>query len=396
LLLLLSLASLYIIQRGTLADVNWSRYEPAWWLIRQTSNKDANTRDQALAELIRRIDNQSLKPRQIDRLVEMGLEYQRRTDLPWIPAWGLIVEQSRAGRHVSDEQWQQYVLQAANFSFAVRPDIRRGDPLVASLDVLVPRLGSADFELNIPSEPPIKLQSRFKSDAESSEIFTDSKETMSIYLQRQTGPSGWNRVDWDDALWAPLRDGPQLASCSFEVQIYLPSYPRQEKKLLAKKQVKLSAPFMLHAADHQTVSLISDPRWREPMKTWITSVTCPGLYWDKQSMTLNPGWLASPPLDGSFEIYVKTSRREYKGSEIDVYAGKDPVTAITWSMPVFDSDEHADVILRPSVHSAVGTLDMTQIWGEELVLHNVPVSRMAWAPSLSSSATTQADQATSP
>jgi len=113
-------------------------------------------------------------------------------------------------------------------------------------------------------------------------------------------------------------------------------------------------------------------------------------------MTLNPGWLASPPLDGSFEIYVKTSRREYKGSEIDVYAGKDPVTAITWSMPVFDSDEHADVILRPSVHSAVGTLDMTQIWGEELVLHNVPVSRMAWAPSLSSSATTQADQATSP
>lgn len=378
-LLLLSLASLYLVERGTLSQVDWPRYEPAWWLIRRTSSGNAATRDEALAELVRRIDEHELATSDIDRLVDTGLEYQQKVELPWIDGWGQIVEEARSAGHVSDEQWRRYAEQAANLSLVVRPKIRRGDALVLGVRLAPPRVGKIKFPAQVWYYGHIDLASRSKSE---SWVVVELAERTSglndFLIEQSAAPNIWTTSLSDESMWESLPDGPTRVRNRTEMQIFAPGSDPHSPQLipLVKKGLDMRTSFMLSPADEPTVTLRNDAEDREAMRKWAKSGTGATLYWSKefQQLSFQANW--DPlPTDCAFKLYVKTGVGERAGCDF-VYRTGDSIRAgHSWQVISFSDDDHVDIILRPCAVCAARTLDITGIWGEEIVLHNVPVTR---------------------
>src|SRR4051794_15986477 len=73
--------------------VDLQRHKPVWWLEREAGSAGANTRDAALAELIRRIalgKPGQVNDQQLARLIDRAMSHQADTSQPWVPGWGLL------------------------------------------------------------------------------------------------------------------------------------------------------------------------------------------------------------------------------------------------------------------------------------------------------------------
>jgi hypothetical protein len=112
LLLLATVVPAGIVGGGRLRGVDWNRYKPQWWLMSEADGKDVAASDLALAELLRRMTADGLSDANRATLVARALDQQGDPAKRWLRTWGEVVEQARAGGHVSDEQWVRYLRQA--------------------------------------------------------------------------------------------------------------------------------------------------------------------------------------------------------------------------------------------------------------------------------------------
>lgn len=105
-------AWLAILGLGVCIGADWDRYKPQWWLVSEARGEDANARDAALAELVRRIGEGEISDPRLSALADEALAYQADANKPWAQGWGDLLEAADAAGRLPDEKWRSYVRQA--------------------------------------------------------------------------------------------------------------------------------------------------------------------------------------------------------------------------------------------------------------------------------------------
>jgi hypothetical protein len=86
-----------------------ARHKPAIWLRMDAVSGNADLRDAALTELLRRIANKETSANDLAPLVDKLLAIQADTAQTWIPSWGDLIEAARGKQMLDAERWQRYL-----------------------------------------------------------------------------------------------------------------------------------------------------------------------------------------------------------------------------------------------------------------------------------------------
>lgn len=114
--------------------MHWIEHAPQWWVMRQVHSHNAKARDQAIAEAARRDAKGMLSHAREALLVQEALAHQSDWAYAWNPGWGDLVETARAGRRVSDTQWEQYLLDAVTVKLTTDPLERSCDAIYIDIE----------------------------------------------------------------------------------------------------------------------------------------------------------------------------------------------------------------------------------------------------------------------
>jgi hypothetical protein len=371
--LLLCTAWLGLLGWGAARGTDWNRHKPGWWLMSQARGHDVAARDAALAEMSARLKAGKLSQRQIDALADLALDLQADPARPWSDVIGEAVGAARDAGKLPREKWLRYARQATVLQLTTRATLRRGDLLVAELTWAPPRVARGHLfyaelgpaELCVGSTRVGAHESVFRA---------------AVSRDRGVGPLRIPiRLHPAEGV-AALADGPHTLRCLVRYRI---DEPRPPPASLVDEPAEVTAPFTLLPAGAATVRVTTDPALRPAVEK---AVRLNNLYIDR---TGRPGVALSlagyvsadaPPTGLSFHVFVRTGGREWDLGAVNLPAGK---SGSQWygrelkDLPGFPGDATTvDVVLRPSPDHAVNSVELTEIWGVEVVRENVPVVTM--------------------
>lgn len=90
--------------------------------------------------------------------------------------------------------------------------------------------------------------------------------------------------------------------------------------------------------------------------------------------------VASPPVGIAFDVFARQNGQEWEIGSMSVAAGRSTSYGYGHDNEVARAQPPTvDLIFRPSVERAKATTDVTEIWGEEVVVLSVPVVE-TWPP----------------
>jgi hypothetical protein len=144
-LLFLGLGNVTAVAWGMYQGLSLQKYKPQSWLVYEAISSDPRSRDAALSELIVRLRDGTLSKSNRARLINKALEIQAHHAQPWSMLWGDVIERARRMGLASEEQWKQYVTQAAQTMYVpVHPNnLWQGNPVPWHLEEPAGRVGSS-------------------------------------------------------------------------------------------------------------------------------------------------------------------------------------------------------------------------------------------------------------
>jgi hypothetical protein len=295
---------------------------------------------------------------------------------------------------LTPEQWQRYIEQGIRVGVSVRAAVRRGDPLPYQVHVTarLSRSGLYPFHL-------VARQPEFHFDGVSQPPGTDRIKDLqsSVNYQgqatRQTqtlvkGVLPLNAIPFD-----LLKDGPQRARLALNLAVH--QYPSASNPLpIVRKRVAPEAAWELLPADRSSVRMVIDPALANAVRA---SLTAQYVYYDRSGY-LSMSLLARDcPVPVAFDVWLRSEAGEWRiGSGSfsrdggilspgDFVAGARGLLGEQFlptgehSLPSSRLNEFTgnvvDVLLRPNAAEASRSLVETEVWGEEIVISNVPAQR---------------------
>jgi hypothetical protein len=167
---------------------------------------------------------------------------------------------------------------------------------------------------------------------------------------------------------ASLHDGTQEVDVvvEFIVEDCSDSTPRE----IGRFRIPLRAQFDLVPPNVPTVNLKTPPELRASVPSWFDVST---VYLDDNCGARFRIAHQCPVIVGA-DVFLRNNGREWAVGSILTDHDLSP-TELNWTpVPGFSADR-ADIILRPNIKRAEQTVDVTEIWGEEIILKDVPVTR---------------------
>lgn len=358
---------------GRARGVDWNRHKPLWLLEREAAGANAAARDAAVTELARRL-SAGLLPAAVEQSLEdRALALQADLKLPWVPAWGELLEQSGNAGRLSKEQWERYVAQSLALSLEARPKVRRGDPLPVRVKWGPTRVGKASFPLLVTLEWDVAVGHARTG------LLTQGRVAPRQF-QVGPGPSGGGvyaegLCDLDHLLKG-MSNGKHTVRVAARVD-GKPNLRRQQTPISKATEVTLEAPWELVPPDQPTVHVTDDPSHREAVEAalklygmhYATSPTAPARLW---------GYVDSdaPPVPLCYEAHVRVGFSRLRCGEVMLsplgQGGRSPVLTEVPGPPL--EARTVDLILTPSPQRAARTVDVTEIWGVPIVFRDVPVT----------------------
>jgi hypothetical protein len=379
-LLLPGLAGLVYSGRNAASEIDWQRHKPVWWLLAESSSSVVSRREEALDELRWRLEQGELSDAQIEKIADRALARQANLAEPWVPRWGSFVETAHSQQKLSAEKWRQYAVRAVTLAVRVRPKVRRGDPMPVEFDVL-PARASATMTGGIGINALAEFRERdatlngVRSKHAGSPVwekitFGATDETRSAFGY------GW---DSDDATLKQLPAGPQQIDFDIPVSIYdMPvDHPIESPPPSATTVVHLSATFVLLPSETSSVTLVKDQRLRKAVEASLV-LGNPG---DPQPVAMKRAYesiympirAVKPPVDLAFDLFYRFDGKEVPANAFVTEANDSRASGTSVAnLPGF-SGKTLDLVFRPNPKLAVDFTFGVQIWGEEIVLHDIPV-----------------------
>ena len=365
-LLLLALVPIGGLVSVLIGRVNWMQVKPVSWLRADALAGPGTVSDLALNELLRRLKASQLSSGQIDTLVSDALRMQADLARTWQSGWGNIIETARAGGAVSDEDWRTYAKQAlaAAFTLQVRSKVRRGDPVPYRIRELAGRVGDGDAFWVSHDRGQLKL---------GDVTHTSGGSGGSLLTPFGVGSFGSGAFLTPEE-WARIPDGPQEAqvTLAFTVRKYQSNPDRGP--VITEQSVNLTSPWEIVGADEPTVTVTTAPEHREGVRDSLKNIEltrrkqADGTPYLEGVVRLN-----GPPVDLAFEVVLRSGSREWKQGTVSIVA-RGNTNYSTHGEDVPDADvTMVDVIFVPSEEVARRSVDLTNIWGETVVIPDVPI-----------------------
>ncbi len=127
---------------ATLAGADLNTYKPVGLLLWEGRNAGVASAQAAGQELLDRLTANRLSKAQVSTAVAAALDLQGDPDARWSETWGDLIERARLNGNLSDAQVQRWRHQAAVLEWRVRPRVRSGDPIPVCVSLKEARVGS--------------------------------------------------------------------------------------------------------------------------------------------------------------------------------------------------------------------------------------------------------------
>ncbi|MBN1513574.1 MAG: hypothetical protein JXB13_16280 [Phycisphaerae bacterium] len=353
---------------ASMSRVNWIQITPVSWLRASARAGTGPASDRALKELVRRLNASELSSEQVDTLVSDALKVQADVTRTWQPDWGNIIETARALGAVSDEDWQTYAKQAlaSAFTLEIRPKVRRGDPVVYRVRRASVRAGDGEVLLCLYDLRETRLGEIIRIGRSGGGGHLNAGGTGAFGSFMSLSPEEWTRIS----------DGRHNAEMTLActVREHQPNRDPDEGPVITEQSITLTSPWEVVGADHPTVTVTSPPEHREAVRDSLADIELTRRKQADGTPYLEGIFsLDQPPMDLAFDVVLRSGLREWKQGTVSIVAGGNTHWS-TSSENVPDADVmKVDVIFVPSEEVARQTVDLTNIWGETVIIPDVPI-----------------------
>jgi hypothetical protein len=396
------------------ADVH--KYMPVGFLLWEARHADAARSKAVAAELLARYNGKKLEEEQVTRVMECALDVQGDERLPWATEWGDLIETGRSDGKLSEADQARFRVQSAVVALKPRPRVRIGDPAPLVISLKEARIGSSTalqsqviFKSATVDGKPMK-QARVKAPGGFATTFTSP---MLGWFQlfgasnRMWGGQAYGQAALLLDLPKDLEAGPK----QIQISVYIVTKPQSTRSSFSfstgaprkndpdARLVERTVSVLVDPADVKGVELVqpsadvkekmrrmaeaSDLRVQVFDQGGVFSVVGPSGPIGSASMTFS---IDGRPMEGAFDVLWRSGEREWPIGTLTTGTGADPngytlgpgmdaQRYVYGQVQGFDADT-VDVVLRPSEKAAARTIDLTRIYGEEIVAKDVHVSVM--------------------
>lgn len=352
--------------------------KPVSELMRE-ANEAGPAGESAIAELLRREGKGLLDSDQMNDLIDLILKHQADRTRPWSTEMGDLIEKRWVAGKLTRDLWEQYTAQfvVGFYEVKVRPRIVIGTPGGVNLQLAI-----QDVRCGSGKHITFKLQEKNRVTRIGSTIIGRVNIPGTIELKHKGGQrSIGNSNSFGKQLWESIKPGKQ--KITFEAQLAILESPAPEKEerqdVFASRKVTFETETTFLPRGQSTVNISTDPAMKAEVDRSITIVRI------ETGPAVNPTTdnkfyanvrldIKSRPIDTAFSIILKDGDNEYKAGSLTQTAENNNGLESMAFIPADLSGKRIDVILRPAPDQAELTVDLFEIWGEEIVFKNVLVT----------------------
>ena len=363
-------------KHGTLLERGIFRNEPTPKLISRIREVGIGRR-LAMDELIRREEVGRLNANESDELVDIVLEHQADRTRAWDPAMGDLIEKRWKAGVLKREFWERYTSDFLDdiYDIKVRSRIVIGSPAGLLVRLLIQdlRCGSGEHIKYLLCERDRVTR-----------VGTTLVGRVNGRGVRQVGHNNHGEYTSNkcnmDALWEEIQPGKQIVSYQVELAILEAGgdEPIADRDVFASRSVTHETETTFLPRGQTTVTVNVDPTMKDEVDsafklTHLKVEPMSAPYTDKKyhaSVMLDIG---KRPIDTAFDIVLKDGEKEYKVGSVETKADSETHFSSGADCLVDLSGKEVDLILRPSPQAAEDSIDLFEIWGEEIVFKDVLV-----------------------
>lgn len=369
----------YVGYRET-RDYDWNRIKPLWLLKRKAVRGPSQDADAAIRTINMRILRDRLSPGQRREVIELALREQADLTTPWNTLWANLIMNAEFKGVLPREALQRYLRQSVGdgLILTMRKQVRSGGSLPA-------RVLPAAFRTWRTADPyPVYI---LTIDIQQVRIGEREYEVNPVHWGHYMYSAATQMIGWQVSIKIDLPPGEYTAIVHCRVGaraqtseekrvVRSPSHDWPEH--IVEWEEDLSATLRVLPADAELVKVMHDPDLLDAVR---------------QSIVIRPivigrvrdTWYAqsemqvrAPPINLAYEAFIRVGAREWKQPGSVVPRGEDGWIVFGYALDEFPQDiDSVDVILRPSAQVAEQSLDLDDgpIFGEEIVLEDVPLER---------------------
>lgn len=358
---------LVVTTRTVYKRVPWYRYKPAAWVFRDADSSDPSVRQRGIVELCNRVYLHALSHANQTRLAELLLAIQAQPISPKqsepLIETSALTQLYEAGA-LSEEQKARFVQNAFQATLVTRANMRPDRPLPLRLKFRT------------------RVQIPLVVTAEVVAVRCDGADMLVTPVQwRYVSSGSAHQQDW---VLPSVSTGSHRIECDLRTMIQRFDEASNRFVLAAGQETitTLATDFEVAAsAPAETIRRVQSPMIDagvrvcvQPGEFYVAPDTAPG----GGLIVALHGWIKGCdrlPCDLAVDVQARwddqlrslgslVMRKNYPrlGAHMEV---KGPVP--------FDIPDHVDIELVPSDAAALNTVDVTEIWGGEIVFHDIYV-----------------------
>jgi serine/threonine-protein kinase len=366
-------------KHGRLVSSSNLQDEPISRLMR-VADETGPASESAIVELLHREGEGLLNSDQMNDLIDLVLKHQADRQRPWRTEMGDLIEKSWVSDKLDRDLWEQYTAQFVvdYFDVKVRPRIVIGTPGGVNLQLVV-----QDVRCGSGKHITFQLQQKSWAVRIGETLIGASNMPGNLGTIRHKG--GYSSLGCNNAFgqqtWESIKPGRQTITYESELAILESAAPENKERqdVFASRKVTFETETTFLPRGQTTVNINTDPSMKADVDRSITIKrikTGPAVnpktdnkYYSNVMLDITPR-----PIDIAFEIILKDGDNEYtSGSVTSTSDDKDGLNSMAY-IPSDLSGKRIDVIFRPAPEIAEDTVDLFEIWGEEIVFKNVLVS----------------------
>lgn len=331
-------------------DHNWSADMPTWWLAIRVDSTDILAASEAWKEMNCRMLKGKLSRTRVQSLVEHEIDARKTlAHADWLD----FAADALSDQWLTDQQRNDLVKSVILPSLAVRPVIAQGEPVALTLHDLNVRQKTAPI---VGSVTATCMGLRVGE--------TDLAPPIEQIDVRAAS------FGFGAPLEAPANLAPGVYTITTNWRVRSQSQLSNDQPVVTEFTVSDSALLrVLHGASVQLFRLpLFEREMRQAVELWNVEELVDSSS-GEVSCSMSMGWSEQPPIPFVGDIILRTgswSRR----------IGSCSPRNITLDNVILDAPlgvDRIDVILRPNADLARKTLDLTWIWGRDIVFHDVAV-----------------------
>ncbi len=386
-LLLSGLTTGFWLTYKPLAKFPWTTWAPDWVLAEMVDTQDPAQADRVLREIMQRVNLKELSQSASARAVSLALRVQADQNRAWNPELGNFIEILREHGLVTEDQWTRYARQAVTIHVRTRPIVLARAPIPWA-DALSVRVGNR-YTLLSQSEGVTSAFRPLGMRVENIRASVNGTATPNGFVGVNSTSTGIQSMVGDHFSSSLLystdhEPGPVRLDLEFRITVFsqeVGSTTFEESDVIVTWDEKISCTAEA-VADGVTLARFStDESLAAQMRAAFTASAFE-IATGYRKRTVLKGVLSarSPPSPVAFEVigrlrHANGSEEEFSLRDVKLIAWRDMNFHIEGAPAIVPGpDASLALILRPSLAAAARTVDLTEIWGEEIVIENVPIT----------------------